>query len=111
MQQEIPQWSETEKQIAREALSKAYARETDSLIAEISQKASQISEIDEIWSLHDYLSTKRYDIDGKYDDRDCTSFFILSRLIAEGWLSPDELAGLTSDKQAKVAALARMSQF
>lgn len=101
-------WSETEKQIASEAVRKAYTRETEALIAEISKKASKITTIEEIWFLHDYLSTKRYDIDGKYDERDSTSFFILAQLVKQGWLNLDELAGLTADKRAKVAALARM---
>ena len=108
MQPHAPQWSETEKQIAREALSKAYTRETEALIAEISQKASQISEINDIWTLNDYLNAKRYDIDGKYDYKDSTPVFVLAKLIKEGWLHTDELAGLTPDKRAKVTALARM---
>ncbi|NEP12370.1 MAG: hypothetical protein F6K14_19620 [Symploca sp. SIO2C1] len=108
MQEQAPQWSETEKQIAREALSKAYTRETEALIAEISQKASEITEINDVWSLSDYLNAKRYDIEGKYDYRDSTPIFVLAKLIKERWLHPDELAGLTPDKRAKVAALARM---
>ena len=108
MEQNAPQWSEIEKQIAYEAIRKAYERETQALIAEISQKASQITQINEIWSLHDYLSARRYDIDGKYDYRDSTPFFALAKLIKEGWLNADELAGLTADKRAKVAALVRI---
>lgn len=108
MQQKAPKWSETEKQIAREALVKAYTRETEALIVEISQKASNITEINDIWSLNDYLNAKRYNIDGKYDYRDSTPIFVLANLIKEGWLHPDELAGLTPENRAKVAALARM---
>jgi hypothetical protein len=103
-----PQWSETEKQIAHEALSKAYVRETKALIAEISEKASHITQVNDIWALNDYLNAKRYDIDGKYDYRDSTPVFVLAKLIKEGWLHSHELAGLTPDKTAKVAALARM---
>lgn len=108
MQPNTPQWSDREKEIAREALSKAYVRETEALIAEIRQKSSQISKINDIWSLNDYLSARRYDIDGKYDDRDSMPIFVLARLIQEGWLDSEELAGLTPDKRAKVAALASM---
>jgi hypothetical protein len=98
----------TAQDIARNALTKAYTRETEALIAEIRQKASQIYDINDIWSLHDYLSTKRYDIDGKYDDRDSSSVFVLAQLIQEGWLQPDDLSGLAPDTRAKIAALARM---
>ncbi len=108
MQQNSPQWSDIEQKITHEALNKAYARETEALMVEIREKASQINQITDIWSLNDYLNAKRYDIDGKYDYRDATPIFILATLIKQGWLKPDELAGLTPDKQAKVAALARM---
>ncbi|NES20967.1 MAG: hypothetical protein F6K41_19050 [Symploca sp. SIO3E6] len=108
MQEQAPEWSETEKQIAREALSTAYTRETEALITEIRQKASAITQMNDVWSLSDYLNAKRYDIDGKYDYRDSTPIFVLAKLIKEGWLHSDELAGLTPDKRAKVAALARM---
>ena len=108
MQSNTPQWSEKEKQIAREALNKAYEKETEALIDEIRQKATKITKIDDIWSLNDYLNSKRYDIDGKYDYRDSTPVFVLAQLIKQGWLHPDELAGLTPDQRAKVAALAKM---
>ncbi|NET58162.1 MAG: hypothetical protein F6K47_19005 [Symploca sp. SIO2E6] len=108
MQEQAPQWSETEQQIAREALSRAYTRETEALITEISQKASEITQINDVWSLSDYLNARRYDIDGKYDYRDSTPIFVLAKLIKEGWLHPDELTGLTPDKRAKVAALTRI---
>ena len=108
MQKKVPQWSEAEKQIAHEALNKAYIRETEALISEIRKKSSEITEINDIWSLNDYLNAKRYDIDGKYDDRDSTPMFVLAKLVKEGWLNSDELAGLTPDKRAKIAALARM---
>ncbi len=108
MQPNTPQWSEKEKQIAREALSKAYDKETEALIVEITKKASQITIIDDIWSLNDYLNSKRYDLDGKYDYRESTPLFVLAQLIKEGWLHPDDLASLTPDKRAKIAALAKM---
>jgi hypothetical protein len=102
------QWSEQEQKITHEALQKAYTRETEALIAEIIQQANQITQISEVWSLHDYLSTKRYDIDGKYDDRDSTPIFVLAQLIKQGWLKVDELADLTPDKRSKILALAKM---
>jgi hypothetical protein len=108
MQSNISDWSIEEQQIAQKALIKAYNRETNALIDEIRQKASLINEINAVWSLHDYLSTKRYDIDGKYDERDLTPIFSLAKLIKEGWLHPEDLTGLTSDKKAKISALAKM---
>ncbi len=102
------EWSIEEQEIARQALVQAYTRETEALMAEIREKATQITEISDIWDLHDYLSTKRYDIDGKYDERDLTPVFALAKLIKEGWLVLNDLTGLTAEKKAKISALAKM---
>ncbi|ACB50998.1 unknown [Crocosphaera subtropica ATCC 51142] len=109
MKTNTQQWSQTDQKIAQEALGKAYARETEALVAEINQKASQITHINDIWALNDYLNSKRYHIDGKYYSSDATSMFVLAQLVKEKWLTLDELTGLTPSTRAKVAALAKMS--
>ncbi|EAZ94135.1 hypothetical protein [Crocosphaera chwakensis] len=109
MKTNTQEWSQTDQKIAYEALTKAYARETEALIAEINQKASQVNHIDEIWALNDYLSSKRYNIDGKYDFRESASVFVLAQLVKEKWLTLDELTDLTPSTKAKVAALTKMS--
>jgi hypothetical protein len=104
------QWSSVEQEIAHQLLAKAYQRETTALMSEVREQANNITEISQIWALHDYLSTKRYDIDGKYDERDTAPFFTLAKLVKQGWLDLDELAGLSPDKKAKVSALTKMQQ-
>ena len=99
---------DTDQQIAQEALKKAYARETKSLVAEITQKASCITDINDIWALSDYLNSQRYNIEGKYDFQEPTSVFVLAQLVKERWLTIDELNGLTPSTKAKIAALAKM---
>lgn len=108
MKTNTQQWSQTDQKIAQEALQKAYARETQALIAEINQKASRITQITDIWALNDYLSSQRYNIDGKYDSRESASVFVLAQLVKERWLTLDELTGLTPSTKAKVASLAKM---
>jgi Photoprotection regulator fluorescence recovery protein len=103
------EWSKQEKQIARSAFDLAYARETAALIKLVTDKSSVVTQIDEVWVLHDFLSAKRHDIDGKYDYRYSVLIIVFSRLVNEGWLSLNDLEGLATDKLAKVAALARMA--
>ncbi len=100
-------WSETEKKAAQVAWQRAKERETGALLQEIRSLASAIAELDEVWHLHSFLSAKRHDLDGKYDDRDSVLISVLARLLKEGWLHLDELEGLDKDKLAKVTALAR----
>ncbi len=108
MQATSIEWTEIEKTIARKAFDKAYARETSALIEEISSQAGAIKQLEHIWNLHDYLSARRHEIDGKYDYRYSMLVFVFARLVQEGWLQLEELEGLATDKLKKIAALSRM---
>ena len=91
--------SPTEENIAKQALQTAYKRETSGLV----------TELEDLWYLHDLLSTKRYEIDGKYVYNLPTIVFDFALLVKEGWLHLDELKGLKSKMLSKISALAQMS--
>lgn len=101
-------WSEQEKKSAEAALHKAYEREVNMLIEEVKQKSLNMTNVDEVWKLHDFLSARRHDIDGKYDYRDAASVFVLATLVKQGWLTLGELQVLGGDKLAKISVLTRM---
>ncbi|MGF1588135.1 MAG: hypothetical protein ACFCU7_02645 [Pleurocapsa sp.] len=100
--------SKTEQTIAKEALNIAYEREISALIASVRDRASSITELNDLWYLHDLLSTKRYEIDGKYEYNSSTILFDFAQLVQEGWLHLDELKELKPEMQSKISALARM---
>ncbi|EDX84029.1 hypothetical protein S7335_1726 [Synechococcus sp. PCC 7335] len=102
------QWSNEERRIAESALKKAYRKETEALIANIRENAANVTRLEDVWQLHDFLSAKRHDIDGKYDDREDFLMFTLSKLIKTGLLDKSDLQGLAADKRAKVTVLTRM---
>ena len=102
------QWSVEEKSIAQAALKHAYKVEAEALIQEIRDKASLISTLDELWQLNNFLSARRHDIDGKYDNQEESLLYALSRLVKEGWLTLSSLEGLSPDKQAKIKVLTLM---
>lgn len=108
MQVSDAEWSKIEKKIAQAAFERAYEREIKALIEEVRARAGEIVELDQVWRLHDFLSARRHEIDGKYDYSYSVLIFVFARLIKEGWLDLDELEGLDTDKLTKVAALARM---
>jgi hypothetical protein len=101
-------WSKAEKNIARSAFEKAYERETSALIEDVREQAGTIATLEDIWRLHDFLSTRRHELDGKYDYRYSMLIFVFAQLVREGWLQPQDLAGLAPDKLSKVMALVRM---
>ena len=102
------QWSQTEKEVAKRAFEKAYHLEIERLTNEVKIKANTIHHVDDIWQLHDFLSARRHDIDGKYDYRYSSLIFVFAQLVQDGLLSMEELEGLAQDKCAKIAALSRM---
>ncbi|MDY6937467.1 MAG: hypothetical protein SWY16_07360 [Cyanobacteriota bacterium] len=101
-------WAPVEKKTAREAFEKAYRREISALIEQVRVKAGEIGELEELWTLHDFLSAKRHEIDGKYDYSYQVLPFVFANLIKDGWLHLDELQDLKPDKRAKIAALTRL---
>lgn len=101
------QWSVIEKEVAKAAFQKAYEREVSTLIKDVCDKINNISKIEELWTLHDFLSAKRHEIDGKYDYDYTSLLFVLADLVRDGWLQLDELDNLERDKLSKIAALVR----
>ncbi|WP_204139833.1 hypothetical protein [Halomicronema sp. CCY15110] len=99
------QWLSQEMAVAKTALRTAYERETASVVQSVRKKASEISHIDDLWQLNDYLSARRFDLDGKYDDREEEVLFVLAKLMKEGWLTAADLDGLDSEKLTKMKAL------
>jgi hypothetical protein len=102
------QWTEAEETIAKKALQTAYERETSALIAHIRDRASSISKLEDLWYLHDLLSTKRHEIDGKYAYNFPTLVFDFAALVKEGWLQLDELKELKPEIRSKISALTRI---
>ena len=102
------QLSAREEKIAKQALQKAYEREISALINDIRDRANSLNEIEDLWDLHDLLSTKRYEIDGKYAYNSSSMVFDFANLVKEKWLTLEDLQGLPSEMLSKISALARM---
>jgi hypothetical protein len=98
-------WSKREKQIAHTAFEQALEREAAALVAEVRAKAAAISDLDDLWQLEQFLRNKRRDLEERYDYRYSVLLYVFADLIQAGWLSLDELAGLSDDKRARLAAL------
>lgn len=108
MQASNIEWSTTEQIAAKAAFEKAYEREINALIEEVRHQSSTLTALEDLWSLHDFLSAKRHEIDGKYDYNYPALLFVFANLIKDGWLHIDELKNLSKDKLAKITALTRL---
>jgi len=91
-------WSATEKKAARAAFDRALSREVKATRQEAEAMLRNSPDDRVIWRLHDYLSEKRREIDEKYDYRYSRLMSVFPRLVSEGWLNADELAGIGAEK-------------
>ncbi|MBD2034824.1 hypothetical protein H6F86_19285 [Phormidium sp. FACHB-592] len=108
MQASEAEWTDIEKTIARTAFDQAYKREVEALLKQVQEETSTLTELGELWRLHDFLSAKRHQVEGKYDYEYSALPFVFAGLVKEGWLHLSELEGLSQDKLAKISSLARM---
>lgn len=102
------EWTDVEKKVAQAAFKQAYERESEALLKQVREEAAAIVELGELWRLHDFLSARRHELDGKYDYRYPVLLFAFAGLVKEGWLHLNELEGLDRGKLSKIAALSRM---
>ena len=91
-------WSATEKKAARAAFDLALTRELKVTREKAEAMLRNTSDDRMIWRLHDYLDEKRREIDQKYDYRYSVLMLVFPRLVSEGWLKVDELAGIGAEK-------------
>ena len=108
MQTSELQWTVQEQSIAKAAFSKAYKREIEALVQVVREQSSALSSTDDVWRLHDFLSARRHELDGKYDERESALIFVFADLVKDGWLSLDDLQGIDASKLSKISALTRM---
>lgn len=100
------QWSKKDKEIAKQAFSTAYDRECMSLADQINN--SKIKNPEELWELQDLLWQKRKEIDQKYDYRYSVLVLVFARLVREGNLRLDELAGMSQEMIKRIKLVAEL---
>ncbi len=105
---EHEKWTKSEKAIARRAFKQAYERECEAIADEARRLAEGIVGPEDMWQLHDFLTQQRGETDEKYDYRYSVLVFVFARLIGEGWLKEDEIAGLGEDKLRKIRLMVQM---
>lgn len=101
-------WSSKEQEAARVAFALAYERDLAHLTRSVQEMSNSIHTLDQIWELHDYLSTRRYEFDGKYDFKPSVLLFTFASMVKDGLLEIGDLEGLELNKLAKITALTRM---
>lgn len=108
MDTELAGWTIDEQSLAQEVFQQAMARHVQTLIVELRLRTEELSSADDLWQLHDFLSIRRHEIEGRFDQRLSGLLFVFADLVRDGLVSIEELQGLSADKRAKISAMARM---
>jgi hypothetical protein len=96
------EWSKPEKEIARRAYRAAYERECSAIADRVRKMAAAIKEPADMWRIHDYLTEKREETDEKYDYRYSVLLWVFGRLMFDGWVREEDLAGLSEEKLQQI---------
>lgn len=103
----VENWSDSEILIARQAFDRAQGRAVDALVLAIRSRSQALDGVDSVWALHDFLSTERHIMEGRFDFQLDGILFVFASLVKDQLLEIRELAGLQNDKLAKITAMAR----
>ena len=101
-------WSAGEKKTARAAFDAAFVRECSAIKREAESMLQRTPDAAGVWSVHDYLSEKRREVDRKYDYRYSVLISVFGRLLSEGWVTEAELAKLKPEKIELIRSNAAM---
>ena len=98
-------WTQDELAIARAAFEAGKQRSIEVLIQTLEENVGGLSTPESIWQLHDYLSTERYQYEGRADFDTSNILFTLADMIKQQLISADNLNGLDQNKLSKVKAM------
>ena len=103
-------WTPAERKAARAILDAELSRDLGAIRANVEGVLRTSTDSGAVWTVHDYLTETREQIDWKYDYRYRYSglMTVLGRLYAEGWISEAELSTLGAEKAERVTG-SRMS--
>lgn len=99
-------WTFTDQYIASQAFELGKQRLITSLINTLQRESSQLDTAESIWRLHDFLSSARYQYEGRSDFEFSTILFHLADMLKHNLISLEDLNGLEQSKLSKVIAMA-----
>jgi len=91
--------SPSEKKIARSAFDEALESALAKIMTEFKRKADAATTPSHMWEVDDYLRQRRREIDEMFDYRYSQLLLVFARLVREGHLDENRLAGLSEEKR------------
>ena len=91
-------WNADEKKVARAAFDKAYQREMEEIQNTLFDKVAKLKNDKEVWSIYNYLTKRKNNVDNKYDYRYSQLIIVFGKLMKEGYLREEDISRLSEEK-------------
>ncbi len=101
-------WSHAEKNLSRRAFEQTLESELGEVLAEFKAKAAAAGTPEEMWNVQRFLASKEREIEEKYDYRYSRLILVFARLLREGRVQEDQLAGLSEEKLTFIRSIASL---
>ena len=98
-------WTSEEEAVARHAFALGKQRSVVILIEMLKDQSAKLDTPESIWSLHDFLSTERYQYEGRMEFDFSNILFTLADMIKQDLIKYDDLHGLNQLKLSKIKAM------
>jgi len=98
-------WTLEEQTVARCAFDLGNNRSIKVLITTLQTQTQHLDSAESIWELHDYLSTERFEYEGRAQFDESNVLFVLADMIKKQLIAIDDLNGLDQKKVSKIKAM------
>lgn len=98
-------WSPEQHTIARQAFELGNKRSVEHLINTLKEQTKLLDNPESVWKLHDYLSTERYQYEGRSEYNEGDILFVLAEMIKQNLITLGDLKGLDDRKITKIKAM------
>ena len=98
-------WSQDEIVVARHAFERGNQKSIEVLIIALQQQVNALSSAESIWEFHDFLSTERFDYEGRSEFDEAKILFVLADMVKRNLISTEDLQGLSDKKISKIKAM------
>ena len=99
-------WTHQEQAIAKNAFETGKQRSIEALIVILREQSALLNTPESIWKFHDFLSSERFQYEGRSEFDTANILFTLAEMIKQNLINYDDLEGLEKTKLSKIKAMA-----
>ena len=101
----VTDWTTEEQHIARSAFEAGKKNSIKTLISTLIAESTNLETPESIWRFHDFLSTERFQYEGRSEFDMNNILFTLAEMLKQDHITLEDLTGLDDKKMHKIKAM------